>query len=369
MNSPTTSKDQAFQRNMMSSFVQIAAVAIVISYCMMIVAPFAGIVIWGVVIATAMYPLHLKLTARLGGSEKLSALVLTFLGLALVILPGALLIKSSMTSVVALAADLKAGSLDIPMPSESIAELPLVGEKLFLAWSDAATDLEGFVTEFQPQLQETTQWLLRKSMSLGVGMLQFAASLIISGFAVLAAASGYSLSCAIAHRISPLRGPHLVNVSIATIRSVTNGVLGVAVIQAVFAGIGFAAMGIPHVGILAGVVLVTAIIQIPALLILAPIVAWVFSFAATVPAIVFAVYMLIVALSDNVLKPLLLGRGVDLPALIVLIGALGGMIKFGVIGLFLGAVIVGIGYEILADWIQFSRAKDDSTAQTPAEAE
>ena len=155
-----------------------------------------------------------------------------------------------------------------------------------------------------------------------------------------------------ASRISPARGQHLVDTSIATIRSVTNGVLGVAVIQAVLAGIGLLIMGVPHGGIITGIVLITSIVQVPALLIIVPVVFWVFSFAAPLPATIFAIYMLFVALSDNVLKPILLGRGVDLPAAIVLIGAIGGMIQYGVIGLFLGAVILGLGYTIISDWMQ-----------------
>ena len=145
---------------------------------------------------------------------------------------------------------------------------------------------------------------------------------------------------------------HLTDLSIATIRSVTNGVIGVGVIQGVLAGIGFFAMGVSHAGLLAAIVLITSIIQIPALLIIVPIVVWVFSFAAPVPATIFAVYMLFAALSDNVLKPILLGRGVELPAIIVLFGALGGMIAYGIVGLFLGAVILGLGYTIISDWLQ-----------------
>ena len=339
----------------MTSFIQIAALVILVSYCLMIVAPFAGIVIWGVVIATALHPVHMSLASRIGGSEKLSAVLLALAGLAIVILPGWLLIKSSIVSVAGFATELKAGTLSIPLPSEKVADWPVIGDRLFASWSSAATDLETFLVDFQPQLREVGQWLIRKSASLGLGLLQFAASIIIAGVALLYASGGYRLSCAIGQRISPNRGRHLVDVSIATIRSVTNGVLGVAFIQAVFAGIGMAAIGVPHPGLLAGVVLITAIIQVPALLILGPVAAWVFSFADALPATIFAIYALVVALSDNILKPILLGRGVDLPAFIVLIGALGGMVKFGIIGLFLGAVILGLGYEIIADWIRSSR--------------
>lgn len=126
-------------------------------------------------------------------------------------------------------------------------------------------------------------------------------------------------------------------------------------------------MGVPHGGVIAGVVLITAIVQIPAILILGPVAFWVFSFADPVPATIFAVYALAVALSDNVLKPILLGRGVNLPALIVLLGAIGGMIQFGVVGLFLGAVILGLGYTIITEWINSGEpqaAADDSAGSS-----
>ena len=219
------------------------------------------------------------------------------------------------------------------------------------------------MNEFQPQLREVGAQLARTIGSTALGVLQIAVSVIIAGVVMLYADSGYSLSCAIARKISPNRGEHLTDISIATIRSVTNGVIGVGVIQGALAGVGFFVMGIPHAGLLTAVVLITSIIQLPALLIIAPIIVWVFSFAAPLPATIFAVYMALAALSDNVLKPLLLGRGVDLPAGVVLFGAIGGMIAYGVIGLFLGAVVLGLGYTIISDWLQ---ASDEPTAEAPA---
>jgi predicted PurR-regulated permease PerM len=194
-------------------------------------------------------------------------------------------------------------------------------------------------------------------------MLQIAASLVIAGVTLMFAKSGYGLTHSIAEKIIPGRGQKLTDLSIATIRSVTNGVLGVAVIQAVLLGFGFFVMGVPHAGLLAAIVLITAIIQIPALLIVLPVVVWVFSIAAPVPATIFAIYSLLAAASDNVLKPILLGRGVDLPALIVLIGAIGGMIAYGIVGLFLGAVILGLGYTIASTWLQ----SPDAAVPDPAE--
>jgi len=354
---------QLFQKNMMASFIQIAALVVLVSYCVVIVGPFAGLVIWGVVTAVAIYPVHLKLSSLFGGRQKLAAILLVLAGLALVLFPGWLMVKSTILSVMGFAADVKAGTVHIPPPSESVADWPLIGERLYASWSSAAQNVEKTLAEFEPQLRQLAEWLVRKAGSSLTGMLQIAASTIVAGVALMYAKSGHGLSCSVAEKIVPGRGTNLTDLSIATIRSVTNGVLGVAVIQAVLLGVGFAVMGVPHAGLLAAVVLITAIIQIPALLIVLPIVVWVFSVAAPVPATIFAIYSLLAAASDNVLKPILLGRGVDLPALIVLVGAIGGMIAYGIVGLFLGAVILGLGYTIASTWLDGPSA----SASEPAE--
>jgi predicted PurR-regulated permease PerM len=129
------------------------------------------------------------------------------------------------------------------------------------------------------------------------------------------------------------------------------GVLGIAIIQAVAAAVGLAVMGVPAAGLWAFAVLVVAIVQLPPWLVLAPIVVWVFSVAEPVPATIFAVYMLIVSLADMVLKPMLLGRGVETPMLVILVGAIGGAMTLGIIGLFLGAVILAVSYELLVAWM------------------
>jgi predicted PurR-regulated permease PerM len=152
----------------------------------------------------------------------------------------------------------------------------------------------------------------------------------------------------------------MTTLSILTIRSIVKGVLGIAIIQAVAAAVGLAVMGVPAAGLLALAVLVVAIVQLPPWLVLAPVVVWVFSVAEPVPATIFAVYMLIVSLADMVLKPMLLGRGVETPMLVILVGAIGGAMTLGIIGLFLGAVILAVSYELLDAWM--------SPDESPADA-
>lgn len=362
MNDPASpSNDFTLQRNIMTSFIQITAVALLVSYCFMVIQPFLGIVIWGVIMAVAIYPLHLKFTALVGNREKLSATLIATLGLLLLLVPGWFVADSSIATASSLTADIQSGSFKVPPPDPSVADWPIIGDRIYRAWSTIAISLDSFFTQYSDQVKAATEWLLSAASAVAIGLLHFTASIIIAAVCLMYAKSGYLLTSAVGQRIAGPRGSHLTDLSISTIRSVTNGVLGVALIQAGLAGIGFAAIDVPAPGILTLVILVTAIIQIPAILIMLPLIIWVYSFAEPLPATIFAVYSVLVALSDNLLKPLLLGRGVDLPVLVVLLGAIGGMVKFGVIGLFLGAVILGLGYRIITDWIWHDAGNTEGT--------
>ena len=140
--------------------------------------------------------------------------------------------------------------------------------------------------------------------------------------------------------------------AVATVRSVLKGVIGVAVIQAVLVGIGFAVMGIPGTPVWTALVLFLAIAQLPALLVVLPIIAYAFSAYDTTPAVIFTVWSLLAGASDNILKPMLMGRGVDIPMPVILIGAIGGMIAAGIMGLFAGAVILSILYKLFTLWLE-----------------
>jgi predicted PurR-regulated permease PerM len=360
-NADPLSSELSFSRNLMTSFIQISAVAILVGYCLMVVGPFIGIVLWGIVLSVAIYPLHVKLAGVLGGNEKIAATIITVIGLLVLLLPGWLITDSAISTVVQLSSKISAGTLVVPPPNESVAGWPLIGEQLYSAWNTGSTNLQSFMEEYQAQVRQIGEWLLGSAGSLLIGLLHFTASFIIAGVCLLYARSGYETSNAIFDRVTPNRGQHITDLAIATIRSVTNGVLGVAAIQAVLAGLGFMVAGVPAAGVFTVVILVSAIVQVPAILIMVPLIVWVFSFAEPLTASLFAIYSIVVALSDNVLKPILLGRGVDLPVLVVLLGAIGGMIKFGVIGLFLGAVILGLGYQIISDWV-WPNKSDPETA-------
>ena len=348
----STKVDQRFLANAMASFLQIGALLILLVMCFNIVRPFIGIVVWALILAVAIYPLHVSLTAKLGGREKTSATAFVLIGLAIILVPTWILGESTLSSLQSLAQHLREGTFSVPPPNPSVADWPVIGTKTYEIWSNAASNMDAFLSQYQTQLRDLAQKIFGFASGTLIGVLQFVLSTIIAGALLLQSRGGYkSTREFMASLVGTERGEKFTDTSILTIRSVVKGVLGVAVAQAILAAIGLVLIGVPAAGLWAGAVLVLAIVQLPPILVLGPIAFWVFSVAEPVPATIFLVYSIIVSVSDAFLKPMLLGRGLETPMLVILIGAIGGAIAMGIVGLFIGAVILALGYELLVTWM------------------
>jgi predicted PurR-regulated permease PerM len=343
--------DNKFSDNMMTSYVQIAAVTLLVYWCFTIIAPFIGMVMWALIIAVALYPLHQSLTAKLGNRQKLSATIFVLIGLAILVLPTFLLAESSIIGLKTLATGLEDGSIVVAPPDESVSEWPIVGSTIYDIWSAAARNIEATLNQFEPQLRNAGKWALAFAGSTAITVLIFVFSIIVAGVFLVSADGGYRVASRIGRTLSVEHGQSMIDMAIETIRSVAKGVLGVAVIQALLSAIGLAAIGVPAAGIWAGIILLLAIMQLPPLLILGPIAVWVFSVADATPATIFAIYAFFVSISDSFLKPMFLGRGMDIPMLVILIGAIGGAFTSGIVGLFIGAVVLAVGYKLLISWM------------------
>ena len=353
MNNPdTVTADRNFQKNAMASFIQIAAVVVLVFWCLKIIAPFISIVLWGAIIAVALFPLHMKLSGKLGGREKLSSTLFVLLGLAILLVPAYILTDSSVAAIKTVGAQLDEGAVEISPPDPSVAEWPLIGDKLYAVWHGAADNLEETINKFSDQLREVAGTVVRMAGSMAVGVLQFVVSIIIAGVFLVGAKGSYKMSQTFAFSLVGDRGKGLTDLAVATIRSVATGVLGVAIIQSLLAAVGLVMMGIPAAGIWTFIILMLAIMQLPPILILGPIAVWVFSTAEPVPATIFAIYSIIVSFSDAALKPMFLGRGMEIPMLVVLLGAIGGMIMSGIVGLFIGSTVLALGYQIMIAWME-----------------
>ena len=352
MDSGSSAVDRKFLANSLASFLQIGALVVMIYWCYTIISPFWNIIIWSLIISVALYPAQVALSARLGGREKLSATILVVLGLTIIGIPTVLVAESSVGALQEFGVRLADGTAKVPPPPDGVAEWPVIGDRVHQSWAAAANNLDAAIEKYQPQLRSVGRRVLEFTKLTIGSALQFAVAIIVAGVLFTTVQGGYKLSRNIMSGfVGPERGPAFADLSIMTIRSVAKGVLGVALIQAVLSAIGLSVAGVPGAGIWAGIILMLAIMQLPPLLILGPIAIWYFSVAEPLPAIVFVVFATLVSFSDTVLKPLLLGRGVETPMLVILIGAIGGAMTKGIVGLFEGAVILALGYELFNAWV------------------
>jgi predicted PurR-regulated permease PerM len=343
--------DQAFNRRIIDIAIKLSAMAMIILWCMSIIKPFILITVWAAILAVALYPLHEKMTALLKGNKKLASTIIAIVGISIIAIPSINLSSSAIDSAQHVYNGIEDGTLKIPAADESIKEWPLVGEKLFNLWRDASQDIQKVAGQYPEQLKSFSSTLLSAVAGIGGGILQFIVSLIIAVVFMAKSASLHLGVSTLMRRLMNDSGDRTISTTIATIRSVATGVLGVAVIQSLLSGVGLMIADIPGAGIWAIAVLILAIAQLPPIIILGPVAAYYFSVADTTPAIAFLIFSIIVSASDAFLKPIFLGRGMNIPMIVILLGAIGGMLLSGIIGLFVGAVVLALGYELLLDWL------------------
>jgi predicted PurR-regulated permease PerM len=303
----------------------------------------------------------------MGGRQGLAATLIVILGIALIVAPTAILMSSLGDSVQRLIHDVQADALVIPAPRESVAGWPVIGERVYALWSQAHADLPALVKSMQPKIGDLAKSALAFVASIGGGLLLFLAAFIIAGILMAFGRSGSRASVAISERVAgPARGAEFATLATATIRAVAQGVIGVAFIQAIIVGLCLLVAGVPWAGVLAMIALVLGIAQIPALIVTLPAIAyiWLLGDYGKGEAILYTLLIFVAGLADNVLKPLMLGRGVDAPMPVILIGALGGMAAAGILGMFVGATLLALGYQIFMGWVAANRRVDASPHET-----
>ncbi|MDX2475515.1 MAG: AI-2E family transporter [Candidatus Krumholzibacteria bacterium] len=350
--------------------IRLTFVGFIVYWCGKIFAPFFLPVLWGAIIAVALYPLFLKLKKSLGDRNRTAGILFIVISLTLVIAPTAVLTESLIDGASSVKEKLDEGTLTVPPPNESVKEWPVIGGRTYGAWLKASQNLGDQSSKYTEQVKSFASWLAGTIAALGGVIVQTIISLIIAGVFMMNAIGGGRVAYAFADRVGGDGARELVTISIATVRSVVRGVLLVAIIQSLMAAVGLWFAGVPAVGLWAAIVLMLAIVQLPPIIILGPIAAYVFaSNDSTAVAIVFLIWSLVVSGADGFLKPIFLGRGVAVPMLIILVGAIGGMIAAGIIGLFLGAVILSLGYKLTQSWLGESIGEGETVAAVQSQGE
>jgi len=331
-------------------FIRMSLLALMTVTCFLILKPFLLLILWSTILAIATYPGYRWLSRVLHGRERWAAAVCTMILLAIVIVPALLLAGTLTGAVHSLAINLENGTLRVPPPPAKVATWPMIGASLTTTWTEASNNLSAVLTKLSPYLRTYVPKLVSASASIGGTMLQFIIAIVIAGFLLMNSKKNAEFSRLLFQRIFGEKGHEFEELTESTVRSVTNGILGVAVIQSGFAGIGFVVVGLPGAGMWAALFLVASVLQVGPLVMI-PSVIYAFTIVSTGHAVMFLVWSLIVGLMDNVLKPLMLGRGSKVPTAVIFIGVIGGFVAMGIVGLFVGAIILSVGYKLFLSWL------------------
>lgn len=356
----------------LDALIRTALLAVLVLWCLSIMRPFVVPAAWAVILAIGTHPLYESLVRRLGGRKAWAAVVVTILMLLCILVPALVLSGSVAEDAQLVIRAVESGHFRVPPPPEAVARLPVVGASLHGVWLQASDNLEAALARLTPELQSGFEWLVKEAAGAGKGFLEFLVAIVLAGFLLAKSDQGRVRALAVARRLAGERGERFLDLAGVTVRSVTRGILGVAVIQAILAGIGWMVAGIPAAGLWAVLALILSAVQIGILPLALAILVY-FYFHADMPAlVVLALWSLFVGSIDNVLKPLLLGRGVDVPLAVIFVGAIGGFLTTGIIGLFVGAVVLVVGYKLFDLWLQdaaASQGSEDEGSASPRMAE
>ena len=318
-------------------------------WSLILIRPFLTIIVWSIIIAVALYPIFDWLSAKLYGHRALAAIAITVFTFLVMLGPATWLALSLAETVRMLLARLGDGTLAIPAPSEAVKAWPLIGEKIYEIWQLASTNLRALVIEAAPHLKPLGTSLLNAAGSVGINLFKFTVALVISGFLLIPGPSLiHSIKNLLGH-VAAERGEEFVDLAGATIRNVSRGIIGIAILQALLAGVGLLFAGVPAAGLFSFLVLLLGIIQIGPSVILVPLIIWSWFAMDTTTAVLFTLYMVPVNLLDNILRPLV-AKGLTTPMPVILIGVLGGTLVHGMIGLFVGPIVLSIAWQLLVVW-------------------
>jgi predicted PurR-regulated permease PerM len=331
--------------------IRLGVLAFLLYWSYLMVRPFITIMVWAIVLTVALYPVYEVMALWLGGRRRLAAGLLTLINLLIVIGPATWLALSLIDGLRTLSDKLDFSAFALPAPPIWIKSWPIVGDTLYQYWELASTNLDAALAKVAPELKPVGSFLLQIAAGAGVGTVKFLVAVVVAGFLFSPAPFLVDELRLLLRRIASGRGEQFVRLAGDTIRAVSRGVVGISALQAFLAALGLYAIGIPVAGLLTTIILIFGIIQIGPTVIIIPLIIWTWISTDTTTALLFTAYMIPVSLLDNILRPLVLGRGLDAPILIILLGVIGGTISQGITGLFLGPIVLAVIWNLLMAWI------------------
>jgi predicted PurR-regulated permease PerM len=331
---------------------QLVALALLLVFCYDVLSPFIDPVVWAAILAVALYPIYQRVKVAFKGKGTLAAVLLTFLMLCLLVLPAAWLTVTTAGEIKDAAAAYKAGQITIPAPPEKVKGWPLIGNKAYSLWTKASSNLESLIQENPERVKSIAGKGVAILTGTGKAILYITLAIIISGVFLAYSSQSGDFARRFFQRLLRSKNLDASALAASTIRNVVKGILGVALIQSTLALAGFLIAGIPYAGIWFFLCVVLAIIQVGILPVSIGMIIYIWSHGGGLSATLLTIWMIAVGLLDNVLKPILMGKGASVPMLVIFLGSLGGFIYSGIVGLFTGPIVLSLGYRLFDAWLK-----------------
>ena len=340
-------------RDLTRSVLGVLSIVLLIVASLWILRPFVLATIWATTIVVATWPLMLRVERWLGNRRGAAVAVMIVVMLLAFVLPLALAVGSIVSRADTIAGWVEAlPNLTLPLAPELIRKIPVAGARIAQAWDEiAAAGTRAIFVRLAPHSRDVAAWIFRHAGSFGVALIQFLLTVAIAGIMYARGETAADGLRRFGRRLGGDRGEKVVRLAGQSIRGVALGVVVTALVQTGLAGLGLLLAGVPFAAMLTGLIFLFCIAQLGPILVMLPATIWVYSTGRTGWGTVLLVWTLIVGLMDNLLRPALIRRGADLPLLLIFAGVIGGLIGFGVIGLFVGPVLLAVTYTLLGDWV------------------
>jgi len=332
--------------------IKLGLLFILIIWCFRILYPFASVLLWGIVIAISIFPLYRSLEKLVSNKAKIAAALFTVILLGIVLIPGYAFMRSMASGLSDFGNRLKNNELLLPPANPEVQEWPLVGNQIYDVWELVKEDAEAALIEYKEEVKQLGQSIISFGLGIGRGILMFAFAIVISGVLLAHWKQAQEFAQNLFKGILGDQGEEFTDLAAVTVKNVTKGILGVAVIQTALLGLGMWFAGVPYTGVWTFIILMLAIVQVPTLLVIIPVVVFLFSTTGALPAVLWSICLLLVSISDNFLKPIFFGKGTSVPTMVVFLGAIGGMMLTGFLGLFTGAIVLTLGYKLFINWVR-----------------
>ena len=340
-------------RDLAGTMLQAAFIGALAAGCFWILRPFLLPMIWATAIVVATWPIMLFLQTHLGGRRGLAVTVMTLVLLLVLLVPLGFAIAAIAQNADRIVAWSKSlGTVSIPPPPDWVVRLPLIGLTLAGQWQQVAgLGTGGLSARLAPYASTIVAWFVAQVGNVGLMLVQFLLTVVVAAVLYSRGETAAGGVRQFARRLAGAPADGVLHLAAQAVRAVALGVVVTALVQALLGGIGLAICGVPFVGVLIAVMLILGIAQLGPAFVLIPAIIWLYWKGDTTWGTVLVVWSLVVLSLDNFLRPILIKRGADLPLLLIFTGVIGGLIAFGIIGLFIGPVLLAVGYTLLVAWV------------------